>query len=96
MSVEVMIPETERPSVVPSIQSVINNSPFGRLDERDPITVHTRMPSDYALFIALTVAQSGGVLTINEAELIRKLEIIELSEALEQTLRDLRDQLTNT
>lgn len=74
-SPDMMIPETEWPTVFPAIQTVVNNSPSCRLDGRAPITVHTRMTSGNPLSIALTVAQLRCVSSINEAELIQKRNI---------------------
>lgn len=54
------------------------------------------MPSGDPLSIALTVAQSFGVSIINDAELIRKININEQSEALVQMHRDVREQRTST
>ena len=50
---EFKVTETDWPSTVPAIQSIINNSPSRRLNNKAPITVHTGMHSGNPLNLSL-------------------------------------------
>lgn len=82
-SAEYMVPETEWPTTVPAIQSIINNSPSRRLGDRAPITVHTGIESGNPLHLALTSIGYLDATSANEAGSLQRLRIEELHDALD-------------
>ena len=87
LSTELRVPETEWPTVVPALQSIINNSPSRRLSGMSPIKVQTGMNPGNPLSIALTVAESTGVQSLDEARLMQTLSITDLQNSMDSMHR---------
>lgn len=85
--------ETDFPSLVPAIQSIINNSPSRRLGDRAPITVHTGMRNGNPLSVALAIATAKNVSDLNEAEMMQRLNISDLLNSLDEMHRDTANRL---
>lgn len=96
VSTEVQVPETEWPSVVPAIQSIINNSPSRRLNDLSPIKVHTGMDSGNPLSVALTIAKERGVRSLDETRILQNLRISEVMETLDNMHKDVRCSLQSS
>lgn len=96
VSTELQVPETEWPSVVPAIQSIINNSPSRRLGGRCPIKVHTGMDSGNPLSVALTVAQDKDIPSLDEARVMQDLRIAEAQQVLDDMHREVQSSLETT
>lgn len=84
LSAEFKIPESEWPSTVPAIQSIINNTPARRLGNRAPIKVHTGMDPVNPLQLALTTMNYVDARSKDDARIMRDLKIEEMQEALEK------------
>lgn len=72
-SAEFQIPETEWPTTVPAIMSIINNAPSRRLGNKVPITVHTGIPAGNPLNPALSTINYVGATNMEEARVMQIL-----------------------
>ena len=75
LSTDMQVPETEWPTILLSLQSIINNSRTRRLGDLSPIKVHTGMDSGNPFSVALTIALERGVENIDEVKLNSTLKI---------------------
>lgn len=62
-------------SLVSAIQRIINNCPSRRIWRRSPITVHTGMPSEIPLTVALNASHVRNVRSVNQAWPKQKMKI---------------------
>lgn len=81
---ELQLPETEWPTIIPAIQSIITHSHSRRLGGPCPITIHTGMESVNRLSIALTIGLSRSMDTFDEASLLQQLEMDEVPQSLDE------------
>ncbi len=82
------------PTTLQAIQSIINNSPSGRLGGRAPITVHTGMPPGNPLTVALSGSKIRKVRSIDQARLQQKMNVDALLETLDQMHKDVDSSLS--
>lgn len=94
LSSELSVPEASWSVLLNAIQSVINNSPSRRLGGRAPITVHTGMPSENPLSVALAATGQRNTSSINEARLFQKLQIDKMFTALDVIHKDISETQT--
>lgn len=88
LSTDRCVPETEWNTVVPAIQSVINNSPSRRLGGLSTIKVNTGMDSGNPFSVAIIIAQEPVVESLDEARIIQQMKISAILEALYNTHRN--------
>ena len=94
LSAELRIPESDWPKAVPAIQSVINNSPSRRLDNRSPIEVHTGMSPGNPLSVALSSFETRDVDSAEQASILQELKIEEMLQALDKMHKSVSETLS--
>lgn len=94
-SAEFDVPEAEWSSAVPSIQSIINNSPSRRLGNRAPVTVHTGMDPGNPLHLALSSICYDDAESVDEAKTTQLLSIQDLHSALDKMHKEVDETLSN-
>lgn len=93
LSVEFKIPESDWPTIVPAIQSIINNTPARRLGNRSPLTVHTGMESGNPLHLAMTAIKFEDATSVDEVQFMQSLKIEELQQSLQVMHQDVSTSL---
>lgn len=89
---ELRIPELDWPKVVPSIQSVIKNSPSRRLEIRSPIEFHTGMKLWNTLSMAFANLETREDDSAEQVAILRKPKIDEMIQALYQMHKSVNEK----
>ena len=95
-SAEFRIPESDWPTTVPAVQSIINNSPSRRLGNRAPITVHTGMEPGNPLNLALSAINYSDADSVQDAQVMQELKIVDLLDSLDRMHRNVNEVLSET
>lgn len=95
-SAEFQIPESDWPSTVPAIQSIINNTPTRRLGNRSPTAVHTCMKSGNHLHLAMTTVKYDDVSSVDVVRVLQNLKIENLLESLNNMHMSVNEMLSES
>lgn len=87
-SSELKITEPNLPKTVSPFQIIIYNSPWERLGNRAPITVHTGMPSVNPILISLSSSELTQVSSIDRVSVMNKISVGRLLDSLDSIYKD--------
>ena len=93
---ELKIAESDWPSTVRAVQSIINNSPARRLGNQAPITVHTGMQPGNPLNVALATISYTDTDSVENVRVMQNLNIESFQKSLDEMHRSVSEILSET